>query len=292
VRQVLQETREERTGIDRVSQGLHPETLQSTSEIAIAGSMGAAQRKLEFVVRTVAEFGIKNIFRKLLREMIAMGSFEVPDPNGAVMAVNAQAFDPSWSIRVKVGLGTGNKQERLQIMMQALQLNKEIIANYGPQNAVTSIQKTVRLIHAIGEMFPGLNFFDFYNSPEEAEQFMAQQGQQPQQQDPRMIEAQAKVKDIEEKRQKGFQEADQRMQLKIQDHQLKQKDQFEKQRHEDQQAALDHRIDVAELDLKRADTQSKIATRETELAVETALEEEMIKIKAREGNGKVNTTRQ
>lgn len=291
VRQVLQETREERTGIDRVSQGLHPETLQSTSEIAIAGSMGAAQRKLEFVVRVVAEFGVKTIFKKLLREMIAMGQFTVPNPIGVPMAVDAQNFDPAWSIRVKVGLGTGNRHERLQMLMQALTFSKEIIAQYGPVNAVTSIPKTVRLVHDIGHMFPGLNFYDYYNSPEEAEQMMAQQGAQPQQQDPRMIEAQAKVKDIEEKRQKGFQEADQRMGIKQQDQQLKSKDQFEKQRNADQKAALDHKIDMGELQLKREDNQSKIRTRETELMIETALEEKMIKEKARQGNGTVATTR-
>ncbi|MGB0142050.1 MAG: portal protein, partial [Luminiphilus sp.] len=62
----LDEIKEQRTGMSKASQGLDANALQSTTASAISATVRGAQVKLESYARTMAETGMKSLFKGIL----------------------------------------------------------------------------------------------------------------------------------------------------------------------------------------------------------------------------------
>jgi hypothetical protein len=103
----------------------------------------------------------------------------VTDQSGRYQEVDPRAFDPSWQVRVRVGLGSLAAQERKQGHQTCLTLAQSLVAAFGPQNPFIDAPKLAALIQAAVDEYKGLGAQRFFNTPPEAAAFMEKQAQHP-----------------------------------------------------------------------------------------------------------------
>lgn len=131
----LDNVRASRTGITEASKGLDPKAMQSTALSGIDAIVSGAQERIELIARILAETGLKDMLRGLLREV-------TNNPNktrtmklrGQWQEVNPSLYDPSMRVTVNPTLGKGSDMIRLQALQQVQQTQMTIIEKYGIKN--------------------------------------------------------------------------------------------------------------------------------------------------------------
>lgn len=199
INEMLDQIKESRTGQSRVAQGLDPDALQNTTAAAAMGTIGAAQRKQEMVARSLAEVGMKAMFKKLLRLLIEEGPTERQAPDGSTQRLDPAGYDPTWGVRVVVGLGNMRRQELRGFYQTAFQAAQAIIARMGPNNPVCSLQHVATMLTDWAALYPGVRPDRIFGSPQQVAQFMQQQQQQPPPPDPKMEAVKAKAQADQQK---------------------------------------------------------------------------------------------
>jgi hypothetical protein len=189
----LRNVRSERIGVDPAAQGLQPDQLTGIAAVAIAGAQQASARVVRLMVRTIAETGIRQAFQKLLKLMVGEGPQHVYSQDGKYVQVDPRAFDPSWGVRARVGLGAMAQQERMGAYQQLISLAQLITTGFGPQNPFIDPPKMAALLQAAVGEYRGLGAQRFFSSPDEATAFMQKQAQQPPPPDPKMMDVQRKA---------------------------------------------------------------------------------------------------
>ena len=128
VLEVLEATRESRTGITRTSQGLTAESLQSTTPTAVNAQTGAAQDRIDMIARTLAETGLVPLYQGLLRMMARhQDRPNVLSLRGKWITVDPRALSIMWDCQVNVG-GKGTPTERLQMLGLIAGKQEQILA--------------------------------------------------------------------------------------------------------------------------------------------------------------------
>lgn len=124
--------REIRTGITRYNQGLEADSLNKTAT-GVAKIMTASQQRLQMIARIMAETGVKDLFKLLLKLVC-----KHQDKAATIRLRNEWVqFDPrAWSdemdASVNVGLGTGDKQELVQNLMLIVNEQKQLMQANSP----------------------------------------------------------------------------------------------------------------------------------------------------------------
>lgn len=109
--------REARIGVTRYNQGLDADSLNKTAT-GISKIFTAADKRQQMTLRIMAETGVKDLFRKVLRLVR-----EYQDKADTIrLRGDWVEFDPSrWNaemdVTISVGIGTGDKSETLQQLM-------------------------------------------------------------------------------------------------------------------------------------------------------------------------------
>jgi len=136
----LDETKAARTGITRATQGLDADVLQSTTKEAVVATTSAAEQRLEYVARCFAETGYRRLMEGVLRTVC-----RVQDrPRALLLAGKFTEIDPrTWNadlhLTVNIGRGLGKPEERLPLLAQVAAVQKEAIANFGPDNPLCDL---------------------------------------------------------------------------------------------------------------------------------------------------------
>ena len=198
---------EDKTGVTKASTGLSPDALQSTTATAVAATMQAQAAQIEVMARNLAEGGMRQMFKLMLKCMVENVDEE------QMMRLQGQNYVPvdprSWNVgmdvSINVGLGTGREDQKVAALNQALQMQIQIFQTYGPGNGMVSlsnIRNTLSDILAINGVRNSERYFMPMN-PQLEQQMMQQQqaqGQQQQGGDPNaaylqaeQIKAQAKM---------------------------------------------------------------------------------------------------
>jgi hypothetical protein len=185
----LDQVQAKRTGVNEAQQGLDPDVLSNVTAAAVAAMMKSNSGKLELIARIFAETGVKSLFKGILHLMTKYQN----KPKIIRMRGQYATFDPrTWAneydISVNVGLGSGDREQKLTMLQMVLAKQEQIIQQYGPANPLVSVGQyrntLAKFIEAAG--FKDSNEFFLEITPEQ-EQMMAQQSQQQQpQQDPAM----------------------------------------------------------------------------------------------------------
>jgi len=162
----MDETKQNRTGISRAAAGLDADALQSSTAGAVAATVNAAQQHIEMIARIFAETGMRTLFRGILRlvcqhqdqpRMVRLTNEFVPiDPRGWDAAMDATAT---------IALGRGTDSERMAMLTQIGQMQKEAMSTLGAINPLTDIQK---LYNTLSEMTALAGFKDtskFWSDP-------------------------------------------------------------------------------------------------------------------------------
>ena len=120
----LQQQKEDRTGVSRMSAGLDSNALNSHQTAqAVNQVMSAAQGKILLIARSFAETGVKELFielYKLIRENQTMPDL-IP-MQGRFALINPQEWIDRHDVHVTVGIGNGNKDQQLMHLQNISQL--------------------------------------------------------------------------------------------------------------------------------------------------------------------------
>jgi hypothetical protein len=172
--------RESRTGITRLNKGVDEDTLNDTAR-GQAQLMSRGQQMERYIIRNFAE-GVARLFMKKVGLMRAHGQPFSIRVDGEYRQVDPSTWPEDMEINVKVGLGSGAKDERIayrQLIAQSHAMLKEagspLVTDENVYNNLTAICKDA-----------GLQANDVYTNPSEA----PTQKPQP---DPEMMKAQAEM---------------------------------------------------------------------------------------------------
>lgn len=126
VLEYLSGEQESRTGITRLNQGLDAEAMNKTATgMALQSSQG--QQIEEFVARNFAE-ALARLMLKKLRLMIEHGDPIAMRVGGEYRVADPSAWTDDVGVNIRVGLGSGKKEARLNYRMQIAGLQAEAYA--------------------------------------------------------------------------------------------------------------------------------------------------------------------
>lgn len=122
--EMMSSERESRTGVTRQSQGLNPDTMNKTAS-GLAMNMASSQQIELYVTRNFVELLVAPMFAKRYRLMRAYGRPFRMKIEGKYVTVDPSKWPAEIDMSINVGLGTGNKDQRLQYRMTLLDVQKQ-----------------------------------------------------------------------------------------------------------------------------------------------------------------------
>jgi hypothetical protein len=136
----MDQVQAKRTGVSDSQQGLDPDVLNNVSATAVAAMMKSNSGKLELIARVFAETGVKSLFKGILHLMTKYQN----KPKIVRMRGKYAEFDPrTWAneydVSVNVGLGSGDREQKLAMLQMILSKQEQIIQQYGPANPLVSV---------------------------------------------------------------------------------------------------------------------------------------------------------
>ena len=181
----LDNIKEQRTGMSKASQGLDANALQSTTASAISATVRGAQVKLESYARTMAETGVKSLFKGILHLVTKYDN----KPRIVRLRNNFVPIDPrEWTsefdVVVQVGLGTADDEQKIAFLTQIAAKQEQILMQLGPSNPVVTMAQYVNTLRSIAEIGGFKDADQFFASPQQIQMQQQQQQQQPPQPDP------------------------------------------------------------------------------------------------------------
>jgi len=107
--------REERTGVSKISQGLDSKALGSnTASMAVTQVMSAAQQRVQMIARVFAETGVRDLFRAIHKLVLQNEDQQkIFRLRGEFQEVDPSQWKDRYDMAVSVGLGNGNKDQKL-----------------------------------------------------------------------------------------------------------------------------------------------------------------------------------
>jgi hypothetical protein len=180
--------RESRTGITRLNQGLDADALNKTAT-GTALMQAQGQQMEEYIARNFAE-ALARLFAKKLRLMVSVGKPFPIKVDGESKMVDPTKWPDGLSATVRVGLGSGRKDQRLQYRDMMLDAQKEAL-QIGLSTPKMIFNNLADMVRDAGLGIPTTYFLD--PDSDEAKQMAAQRAQQPPPQDPAVMKAQAQI---------------------------------------------------------------------------------------------------
>lgn len=158
--QVLDDMRENRTGVTKYNQGTHSQSLNKTAT-GVNAIMQASNQRIELIARVFAETGVKDLFRKILKLASQNAEQEtILRLNNKFIPVDPREWKTQFDVSINVGLGAGNKDQIMQHMMLILQAQQ----NAMPLGVVTPRN----MYNALSELTKAAGFKDvsrFWSDP-------------------------------------------------------------------------------------------------------------------------------
>lgn len=137
----IDDIKAQRTGINKTSQGLNAEVLQSTTQDAIQAQLTSSQERIEMIARLFAD-GIKDMFKGLLKLFIQyQDKPKVIRLRGTWVAVDPRSWDADMDCRVNIALGRGSDAQRMGFLAQIAAKQEEVLKTLGPDNPLVSLEQ-------------------------------------------------------------------------------------------------------------------------------------------------------
>jgi hypothetical protein len=165
----MDQVQAKRTGVNDAQQGLDPDVLSNVTAAAVAAMMKSNSGKLELIARIFAETGVKSLFKGILH---LLGKYQdkpkIVRMRGKYVQFDPRTWNNEYDVSVNVGLGSGDRDQKLTMLQMILAKQEQIIQQYGPSNPLVSIGQyrntLARFIEAAG--FKDANAFMNEISPE------------------------------------------------------------------------------------------------------------------------------
>jgi len=190
----VDQLKEQRTGMSKASQGLDANALQSTTASAISATVRGAQVKLESYARTMAETGVKDLFRGILHLVTKYDQKpRIVRLRNSFVPIDPREWHSEFDVVVQVGLGTADDEQKIAFLTQIAQKQEQILMQMGANNPIVSMEQYVNTLRSIAEIGGFKDADLFFNSPQQIAMMQQQMAQQPPQQDAAMAEMQAEM---------------------------------------------------------------------------------------------------
>lgn len=207
--------REVRTGVTRYNQGLDADSLNKTYG-GLTKIMSAGDARKRMMARIMAETGIKDLFRLLLRLVVNNQDSEaVIRLRGSWVPVDPSPWSPEMDVTIETGRGSGDKTQLIGILTMILEAQKEALANGLP---LVDMQKLYNTMESMLKAAGLKNVNKYFNDPSQ----MPEQPPQPPEPSPEQAIADATVKAEEIKAGVKQQEIQANVQMKQMELQMKQ----------------------------------------------------------------------
>jgi hypothetical protein len=232
--------RESRTGITRLNQGIDADAVNKTAT-GTALMQAQGQQFEEFIARNFAE-AMARLFKKKLRLMIDAGDPVAVKVEGGYKTVDPKTWSDDLDVSIRVGLGSGRKDQRLMYRAQLLQFQQLGMQAQlcGPEHLYRNIAGWIKDA-ALG------NPADFWQDPK------AKDAPGPQQSppDPKMIEAQTRAQAQQSKMQMQAVETQRKAQADQTNAIIKAQSATIQAQQKQQQAELNAQIELRRQDMER-----------------------------------------
>ena len=148
----LDSVREARSGVTKTAQGLQADALNVDTATGMNQVLTQSQMRMELIARTFAETGVKDLGIKIFELLCKYQQKEkLVRIRGEFVPMTPFEWRDRVNLSVKVGLGTGSKEQQLillnailQRQLQAINLQQNV---YGPvvnlKNIYSTLQKLV-----------------------------------------------------------------------------------------------------------------------------------------------------
>lgn len=242
--------KEDRTRITRAASGLDPDSLQSSTKAAVAATVSASQASQKFLARTIAETGVRRLFKALLRLVIRhQDQPRMIRLRGKWVQIDPRHWNAEMDVVVSVGLGQGTAEDRLATLQAIIADQNQLMQAGSP--LVGWSQMRASRAKAV-ELAGFRNAEEFYKpfGPQEEQQFAQAQQQNQPPPDPAM--AMVQLEGEKAKAQHGLEQAKAQNAAQMDAAKL----QFEREK---AQSEMEFKREVAfrELALKEADIEAK-----------------------------------
>ena len=194
--QYLDEVKADRTGISRQTQGLDPSVLQSTTASAVQATVKGSQAKVESYARTIAETGMKDLFKGILHIITNYQQQpRVVRLRNKFVPIDPQEGSSGFDIVVNVGLGTANEEQKVAILQGIASKQEVIMQTLGVDNPLVDLGKYANTLRQMVDVLGFKDADQFFNPPQLVQQKIQeqQQRQQPSQEDPEIRKVQAEI---------------------------------------------------------------------------------------------------
>lgn len=161
--ELIDQRKETRTGISRISQGLDADALKSTAVNAANAIVSGSQAQPEYIARNLAN-GMAKVFRIMLALMVKHQDQErTVQIRNQWVPIDPRNWNPQMDVTPAVGLGTGTTQEKLSGLQVIAGMQKEIIGGMGPNNPLVSIQQYSNTLSKMVQLLGFQNTSEFVN---------------------------------------------------------------------------------------------------------------------------------
>ena len=129
-----------RTGVSDANAGLDPDVLSNVTATAVAAMMKSNSGKLELIARIFADTGVKSLFRGILH---LLGKYQdkakLVRMRGKYVQYDPRTWANEYDISINVGLGSGDRDQKLAMLQMILAKQEQILQQFGPSNPLVTV---------------------------------------------------------------------------------------------------------------------------------------------------------
>jgi len=129
----IDEIKESRTGVSKQQMGLNADTINKSHTTATSTNqmMAAQTQRIELIARNFAE-GVKDIFKTMFAIVCEYQDQErLIRINNDFIPMNPREWFNRYDVTVQVGLGTGNQDQRLDVLQRVLAVQEKLLMRGG-----------------------------------------------------------------------------------------------------------------------------------------------------------------
>lgn len=155
-----------RTGVSEQSMGLNPNALNNQAgAIANTAMMTAAQQRIKFIARVMAETGVKSLFLLVhALEMKHSRQQKMVELRGGWVPVDPRQWTKRTDMRVSVGIGAGDKPQQITFLTQLIQSQVGML-----QLNLTTPEKIYNSVSRITKLAGYKDPNEFWQNPKDAQ---------------------------------------------------------------------------------------------------------------------------
>lgn len=156
--------KEERTGMSKASMGLNADALQSTTKAAVSATVNASQMRIELTTRILAE-GMKKLFKIILQLAVKhQDKARMVRLRNEWVQVDPRGWDATMDVAINVGMGTGDTEQKLQMLTMIAAKQEQALQQLGPINPLVTPAQYSNTLRKVVELAGFKDASQFFNA--------------------------------------------------------------------------------------------------------------------------------